>query len=75
MTFHWRMTPPNAYRAPDTASPEDVAVADPASFSTQGDAETWLGEHWRSMASAGVTAVTLVDGTKPLYDMSLEPGP
>ena len=28
-------------------------------FPSQGEAETWLGEQWRELASAGVDAVTL----------------
>ena len=28
-------------------------------FPSQSDAESWLGEHWRELAGAGVEAVTL----------------
>jgi len=30
-----------------------------AGFPSQSDAESWLGEQWRSLAEAGVDAVTL----------------
>ena len=43
------------------------------SFGAQGDAETWLGETWRELADAGVTAVTLLDDGREVYGpMSLE---
>ncbi|WP_315097370.1 hypothetical protein [uncultured Cellulomonas sp.] len=29
-------------------------------FTTQYDAEQWLGEHWRTLAAQGVQAVTLL---------------
>jgi hypothetical protein len=43
------------------------------SFGAQGDAETWLGETWRELADAGVTAVTLLEDGREVYGpMSLE---
>ena len=32
-----------------------------AIFASQGDAESWLGENWRALLSAGVDQVTLLD--------------
>ena len=38
------------------------AVSSPVSpvFTTQYDAEQWLGEHWRTLAAQGVQAVSLL---------------
>jgi hypothetical protein len=36
-------------------------------FPTQSDAETWLGENWRELLSAGVEQVTLLDGSRKVY--------
>lgn len=42
-------------------------------FPTQSDAETWLGENWRELLSAGVLQVTLLDNGREVYGpMSLE---
>ena len=43
-------------------------------FPTQSDAETWLGENWRELLSAGVDQVSLLDGDRVVYGpMSLRP--
>ncbi|MDQ1696975.1 MAG: hypothetical protein QOJ03_2328 [Frankiaceae bacterium] len=43
-------------------------------FPTQSDAETWLGENWRELLSAGVDQVTLLDGGREVYGpMGLHP--
>jgi hypothetical protein len=43
-------------------------------FSSQGDAESWLGENWRSLLEAGVDQVTLLDDGEAVYGpMSLHP--
>ncbi|MHB8451876.1 MAG: hypothetical protein ACYDAQ_15730 [Mycobacteriales bacterium] len=59
---------------------EDGTVAEPAgapageTFSSQGDAESWLGETWRELLAAGVAQVTLLDGSREVYGpMSLAP--
>lgn len=62
--------------------PEDVADGDPGlfgapadGFSSQADAETWLGTVWRELAADGVTAASLFEGDRLVYGpMSLEPG-
>lgn len=41
------------------------------SFSTQADAETWLGENWRGLRADDVDKVTLLDGGTTVYVMSL----
>ena len=47
---------------------------DRESFESQADAETWVGERWRDLLAAGVSAVVLVcDGTVVYGPMSLHP--
>lgn len=40
-------------------------------FTTQSDAESWLGENWRSLRAGEVDKVTLLDGETVVYEMSL----
>lgn len=43
-------------------------------FPSQGDAESWLGESWRSLVDAGVDQVSLFeDGAQVYGPMSLHP--
>jgi hypothetical protein len=43
-------------------------------FGSQGDAETWLGEHWRGLLDSGVDQVTLLEeGRREYGPMSLHP--
>ena len=43
-------------------------------FSSQGDAESWLGENWRALLAAGVDQVSLLDDARTEYGpMSLHP--
>ncbi len=57
-----------------TGEPHDGAVEE-LEFSSQSDAETWIGEVWRTLADAGVGQVTLLDSGRPVYGpMSLEEG-
>jgi hypothetical protein len=45
-----------------------------SSFSSQGEAESWLGEHWTSLLKAGVDQVTLMeDGRVEYGPMALRP--
>ena len=62
MAFHWRFTPADAARVDPLA---------PSTFTSQSDAESWVGESWRELAAAGVRSVTLIDGQQVLYEMSL----
>lgn len=51
-----------------------AAVAGPAeTFSSQADAESWIGQTWRELAAAGVARVTLMDDDRVEYRMSLAP--
>jgi hypothetical protein len=54
-----------------------ATLAEPASptHGSQADAESWLGEEWRELREAGVSAVTLLEnGTKVYGPMSLSEG-
>jgi hypothetical protein len=45
------------------------------SFGSQGDAESWIGENWRTLLEAGVDQVSLLDEGRVEYGpMSLHPG-
>ncbi|MCI4061889.1 hypothetical protein MRQ36_04625 [Micromonospora sp. R77] len=43
------------------------------SFSSQADAESWIGQTWRELATSGVTTVALVEDDRVEYRMSLQP--
>ncbi|WP_282691866.1 hypothetical protein [Streptomyces sp. CC208A] len=46
---------------------EVVPVVTPEEFTTQGDAESWLGEHWRDLLAGGADQVTLSEDTTKIY--------
>jgi hypothetical protein len=56
---------------------EDVdgqPVAGPAeTFSSQADAESWIGQVWRDLAKRGITQISLVEDDRVDYKMSLQP--
>ena len=55
-------------------SGDGQTVTGPAeTFGSQADAESWIGQNWRELASAGVTSVTLVEDDRVEYRMSLLP--
>ncbi|WMX47443.1 hypothetical protein [Streptomyces roseicoloratus] len=65
MAWTWRFEKSDGTEVPPTVTPEE--------FSTQGDAESWLGEHWRALLEGGAAAVTLSeDGTKIYGPMPLD---
>lgn len=46
-----------------------------ATFPSQSDAESWVGEVWRELAEQGVAAVTLFEGDRLVYGpMALDAG-
>ena len=68
MAWTWRYED----AAGDAVEPAEAPAGEP--FPTQSDAETWLGENWRELRSAGVAQVTLLDSGREVYGpMSLEP--
>jgi hypothetical protein len=51
---------------------EGKAVDGPGeAFSSQADAESWIGQTWRQLASTGVAAVILLEDNRTEYRMSL----
>jgi len=56
----------------EPVTPIDLPPAE--TFPTQSDAESWLGEEWRTLLAAGVARVTLLEGDRVVYGpMSLDP--
>jgi hypothetical protein len=43
-------------------------------FSSQGDAETWIGEEYKRLLEEGVDKVVLLDDEQVIYPMSLQEG-
>ena len=67
MTWTWQLEKADGTVATSRGLPKE-------SFGSQGDAESWLGENWRSLLEAGVDQVTLLDDGSPEYGpMSLHP--
>jgi len=47
---------------------------EPEEFTTQGDAESWIGEQWQALAEGGADQVRLFEDTTEIYGpMSLHP--
>jgi hypothetical protein len=65
MPWSWRLEKADGSTA-EGGVPEET-------FTTQADAETWLGENWRGLADGGVDQVTLLDEDIEVYEMSLHP--
>lgn len=42
-------------------------------FGSQADAESWIGQSWRQLASTGVASVVLMEDDREEYRMSLLP--
>ena len=63
MAFHWQFEPASG-------SGQDPVTA-PATFPSQGDAESWLGENWRAMAAGGTRSARLLDSGRVVYDLPL----
>ena len=68
MAWTWRYEDSNG----GEVSPGTAPTGEP--FPTQSDAETWLGENWRELLSAGVEQVSLLEAGRQVYGpMSLRP--
>ena len=66
----WRWVPDRGLSR--RANPDTPVIG--RTFPTQGEAETWLGEFYPSLLSAGVRAVSLYEADRLVYGpMSLEP--
>ncbi|MGH3628756.1 MAG: hypothetical protein ACRDRL_15145 [Sciscionella sp.] len=59
MAWTWRL---------EAADGTSVETRDPApEFSSQADAESWLGEVWRALADQDVAQATLVEDGREVY--------
>jgi hypothetical protein len=66
-SWTWRYEGPDGTRLESPDLPK-------ASFPNQADAETWVGESWRDLLTAGVEQVSLVHAGRVVYGpMSLRP--
>ena len=66
MAWTWRFEKSDGTEVPPAVEPEE--------FTTQGDAESWIGEVWQELLHAGVEQVTLREGPRKVYGpMSLRP--
>ena len=62
MAWIWR------YRGDDGETPDN---GESETFSSQSDAETWLGERWRELLADGVVEVRLEEDGRVEYAMPL----
>jgi hypothetical protein len=68
MPWTWR------YEKADGTTVSSVDELPEAIFASQGDAESWLGENWRALLTAGIDQVTLREDTRTEYGpMNLHP--
>jgi len=58
MSWTWRLEDAEGTELSDPTSPPHP---------NQSDAESWLGEHWRELADAGVAQATLFDDDRKVY--------
>jgi len=59
----------------ESADGGELAAPPSPAHPNQSDAESWLGEHWRELADAGVAQATLFDDERKVYGpMSLAEG-
>ncbi|MCQ8774703.1 MULTISPECIES: hypothetical protein [Streptomyces] len=50
---------------------ETSPAVEPEEFTTQGDAESWIGEVWKELLDGGAEQVTLFEDDAEIYVMSL----
>jgi hypothetical protein len=62
MSWHWRLEDPAGVAIDPTTLGVELPESD-----NQGDAESWLGEHWRDLLARGVATVTLFEGDEQVY--------
>jgi hypothetical protein len=67
MTWTWQFEKADGSPATSRDLPKET-------FASQGDAESWLGEHWQGLLQSGVDQVSLVEEDRVEYGpMSLHP--
>ncbi|MFD7341277.1 hypothetical protein ACFV98_35645 [Streptomyces violascens] len=60
-----------AWRFEKADGTETSPVVEPEEFTTQGDAEDWIGEVWKDLLDGGAERVTLFGDDTEIYRMSL----
>ncbi|MFE9257154.1 hypothetical protein [Streptomyces sp. NPDC006879] len=63
MAWTWRFEKADGTQTEPAVQPEE--------FTTQGDAETWIGEVWKDLLDEGVENVRLFEDSAEIYTMSL----
>ncbi|HWG61664.1 MAG TPA: hypothetical protein VG253_08130 [Streptosporangiaceae bacterium] len=67
MAWYWQLEKADGTVLPASGAPRET-------FSSQGDAESWLGENWRELLASGVDQVSLLEDSRVEYGpMSLHP--
>ncbi|GGM65198.1 hypothetical protein GCM10010106_08930 [Thermopolyspora flexuosa] len=67
MAWRWRYEDARGAEITDRSLPREL-------FSSQADAESWIGENWRDLLAQGVEQVTLLEDDRVEYSgMSLRP--
>ncbi|PJE94591.1 hypothetical protein CUT44_30815 [Streptomyces carminius] len=59
MAWTWRFEKADGTQTEPAVRPEE--------FTTQGDAESWVGENWRELLAGGVERVTLLEDDTEIY--------
>ncbi|MFF0432572.1 hypothetical protein ACFYU9_10170 [Streptomyces sp. NPDC004327] len=59
MAWTWRFENSDGTEVAPSVAPEE--------FTTQGDAESWLGENWRDLLDGGADQVTLSEDGAKIY--------
>jgi hypothetical protein len=68
-TWRWQLLDASGADVSETHDPSGRELR----FTSQGDAESWIGESWRGLVEAGVDAVTLLEADREVYGpMSLQ---
>ena len=61
------------WRFEKTDGVEVQPAVEPEEFTTQGDAESWIGEYWKDLLAGGADQVRLFEDTTQIYGpMSLK---
>lgn len=59
MAWTWRFEKSDGTETKPAVQPEE--------FTTQGDAESWIGEEWRALLEGGAEQVTLFEDESKIY--------
>ncbi|REK85301.1 hypothetical protein DY245_38675 [Streptomyces inhibens] len=55
------------WRFEKTDGTETAPAVEPEEFTTQGDAESWIGEEWKALLDGGVDQVRLFEDGQEIY--------